>query len=179
MTNTMPIKNLKYYALLFLAVAVLSGCNRGPAKPKGLPELFPCSITITQSGKPLEGALVTLVPKSGRSNGWNTNGRTDVDGVAELKTQVNFDGAPAGEYVVRVSKNELSPSSVSTVAPADPIEYQKWYAVKRTEKLASIRLVKPEFDDVKKTPHKITITKGKNEATFDVGEPIKEEIKRR
>jgi len=30
---------------------------------------------------------------------------------------------------------------------------------------------------VKTSPHTITISKGKNEATFDVGEPIKEEIK--
>ncbi len=163
--------------LAFVTAFCLSGCNRGPQKPKGMPDLYPCKITITQGGKPLEGAAVVLTPKSGLSNGWNTEGATDADGIAEIKTHVDFKGAPEGEFIVRVSKTELSPSSVPDKAPTDPVEYEKWDMAKRAEKRVAFRFVKPEFDDPKKTPHKITISKGKNEAAFDVGEPIKDEIK--
>jgi hypothetical protein len=173
--------NKNYFSILTVFTVFLScfsiGCDRGPQKPKDFPDLFPCKITITQGGSPLEGALVFLSPKSGVSNGWNTEGKTDSKGVADLKTHVDFKGAPAGDYVVRISKTELSPSSVSEIEPKDPVEYDKWDRAKRAEKRTMYNLVKTEFNDAKKTPHFITISKGKNEAAFDVGEPIKDEIK--
>jgi len=169
-----------YYFTLFLLLVTTclpSGCNKGPQKPSGLPELFPCQITITQEGTLLEGAAVVLFPKSGGSNGWNTEGVTNAKGVAELKTHLEFKGAPAGDYVVLVTKTELSPSAWPIDPPKDPVEKEEWYNGKAAEKRINYRFIKPEFGDAKKTPHSITITKGKNEATFDVGEPIKEEIK--
>jgi len=163
--------------VLVLASCLCSGCGQGPQKPKGFPEVFSCKITIKQGDSPLEGALVVLFPKSGVGNGWNTDGLTNAKGVAELKTHVDFKGAPAGDYVVMVTKTELSPGDAPDIAPTDPVEYEKWHLIKIAEKRIRYNLVKPEFGDMKKTPHTITITKGKNEATFDVGEPIKEEIK--
>lgn len=172
----MPIQKLSV-VFLVLGFVLHGGCDRGPAKPKNMPELFPCRITITQAGNPLEGAAVVLAPMSGNT-AWISQGATDAQGVAEIKTHVDFKGVPEGEYAVRVSKVEMTPSAVSDKAPTDPVEYVEWDKVKRTEKRLTYRYVKPEFDDSKKTPHKITITQGKNEATFDVGEPIKEEVKK-
>jgi len=146
-----------------------------------MPDLHPCQITITQEDVPLEGASVTLFPKTGGSNGWNTVGLTNANGVAEMKTHNDFKGAPAGEYVVMVTKTERSHGSVPDEPPyshkENPMEYEKWLQAKNAEKRITYRLVKPEFNDANKTPHTITITKGKNEAAFDVGEPIKEEMK--
>lgn len=162
--------------LMVAAPCFCSGCG-GPKKPPGMPDLYPCIITITQGGSPLEGARVLLFPKTGGSNGWNTDGLTNAKGVAELKTNVDFKGAPAGEYVVMVSKTELSPGDAPDVAPTDPVEFEKWHNIKLAEKRVRYNLVKPEFGDAKKTPHSITIAKGKNEATFDVGEAIQDVVK--
>jgi len=171
----------KYIGTLLVLAVVLTcfsgGCNRGPQKPPGMPDLFPCKITITQEGTPLAGGAVVLFPKSGGSNGWNTEGVTNANGVADLKTHLEFQGAPAGDYVVLVTKTEMSPSAWPIDPPADPVAKEDWYNGKAAEKRTTYRLVKPEFGDSKKTPHSITIAKGKNEASFDVGEPTKEEMK--
>ena len=142
-----------------------------------MPDLYSCNITITQGGVPLEGALVKLEPKQGGSIGWNSDGKTDTKGIAHVATGIDFKGVPLGEYVVRVSKTEISPSEFPDIPPKDPAEYDKWRTGVQNEKRITYNLVKPEFNDAKMTPHSITITKGKNEAAFDVGEPIKEEIK--
>jgi hypothetical protein len=174
------MKNMYRSSVLFvlLSLILLGGCNRGPKRPDGFPKLYPCKITITQGGTtPLEGATVTFVNKAG-SIEWSTGGRTDANGIAEIKTAVNFSGVPEGEYSVRVSKNELSPSSVADVAPTDPIERLTWDEARRAEVRTFYRYVKPEFDDITKTPHSITIgTSGSNDVTFDVGEAIQEVIK--
>jgi len=166
----------KFLVLLTVTFCFCSGCA-GQKKPDGMPDLFPCQITITQNGTPLEGAAVIIFPKTGGSNGWNTTGLTNANGVAELMTHNDFKGAPAGEYVVMVTKTELSPSAVPDKAPTDPVEYEKWDMVKRSETRTTYRLVKAEFGVANLTPHSITVSQGKNEATFDVGEPIKEEMK--
>ena len=172
---------MRFFKKLFVGVVVAlcfcSGCSKGPEKPQGFPELFPCQITITQGGSPLESAHVVLFPKTGRSNGWSTEGLTDANGVAEMKTHADFKGAPAGDYIVRVSKIALSPSDLPATEPTDPVEYEKWYNARQLEKRIKYRLVKAEFDDMTKTPLAITIASGKNEAIFDVGEPIQEAIK--
>jgi len=142
-----------------------------------MPDLYPCSITIKQGGAPLVGAVVSLRQKQGESIGWNTEGITDSRGVAHIATGIDFKGAPAGEYSVVVSKTEMAPSKFSPHAPEDPAEAEKWYNESIAEKRMMYRLVKAEFSDAKTTPHSITITKGKNTATFDVGEPVQEEIK--
>ena len=165
---------------IVLAIAVLCfcvGCDKGPQKPKDMPDLFPCVITITQGNVPLEGALVVLTPKSGVSNGWSTDGVTNAKGVVELKTHGDFKGVPPGEFLVLVTKTELSPSDLGDIAPTDPVKYEEWHLGKLAEKRITYRLVKPEFGNAKTTPHSITISKESNKATFDVGEPIKEEIK--
>ena len=165
---------IRIIVLLLAASCFCIGCNRGPQKPPGFPELFPCKITITQGGQPLEGASVVLFPKSGGSSGWNTEGVTNAQGIAELNTHLEFRGAPVGDYVVRVSKTEITPSAWPIDPPQDSIEREKWYNCKAEEKRTTYRLVKAEFGD-QRTPHSITIDRGKNEATFDVGEAIKEE----
>jgi len=168
--------NLLLLPGLLLALTFLSGCDQ-KAKPAGMPDLYPCSITITQGGGPLQGALVRLEPKQGGNIGWGVDGRTNARGVAQIATGIDFKGAPAGEYFVLVSKTEMAPSKFSPTSPEDPAEAAKWYNDSINEKRAIYRLVKAEFDNTKTTTLSITIAKGKNNATFDVGEPVKEEIK--
>ena len=165
-------------SLIFTFIlCVLFGCQQ-KQRPDGLPDLFPCAITITQEEQPLDEALVRLVPENGGSAAWAVSGKTDAKGIARISTHADFSGAPEGTFKVLVSKTEMSPSQFPEPAKdASPEERVTWSNNISTEKRTKYTLVKPEFGDAKKTPHSITITKGKNEATFDVGEPIKEEIK--
>ena len=166
-------------AAILVALFILSGCNHAPKKPANMPDLYSCKIAITQEEKPLKGAVVRLEPKTGGSIGWRCDGKTNAKGVAEIATGIDFKGVPEGEYVVCVSKTELEPSAFPDKAPTDPVEREKWRVGVNAEAITrkTYRYVKPEFNDAKKTSHSITIVKGKNEATFDVGEPIKEEVK--
>ncbi|MCL2304602.1 MAG: hypothetical protein FWC43_04595 [Planctomycetaceae bacterium] len=144
-----------------------------------MPELFSCKITITQGGQPLQDALVDLAPEEA-ALGWTITGITDAKGIATIKTQGIYDGVPAGAYKVCVSKAESAPSKFpppTESATAAPAAWDEWRRNVETEIVPRYSLVKPEYNDKTQTPHSITVTKGKNNATFDVGEAIKEEIK--
>ena len=145
----------------------MTGCSHRPVH-EGLPNLSSCSITITQAGQPLEGAVVTLTPKEGNAQ-WIVGGRTDVKGVAKILTQMKYSGAPAGNYKVRISKTvtEFGP-------PAPPKSEDQEGDTPST----TFTLIPLKFDDVRETPHEITITDGgKNTAAFDVGAAVREKIR--
>ena len=158
-----------------LVLCILSGCNRAN-RPDGLPPLSSCEITITQGGEPLEGAFVQLMPESGVFE-WAVAGHTNASGVAKILTHAQFPGAPEGTFKVLVSKTELEPSKFGP-EPDDvnSPERAKWYDQVTNEKRDTIMYVKPEYDKAHTTPLSITITRGRNRETFDVGEPV--EIKK-
>ena len=166
---------IRIYLAITFVLCILSGCKQ-QKRPEGFPALFPCTVTVTQENKPLEGASVRLLPESG-SFEWIIAGTTDASGTAKIFTHADFAGAPAGTFKVLISKNEMEPSKL--VQPKDKMsdEWKEWFAKWQEEKLATFRYVKPEYDNVKTTPHSITITKGNNKGTFDVGEAIQEEVK--
>ncbi len=93
-------------ASLFLTVALVGCGPSGPKKPEGLPELFPCSVTLTNGGAPVDGAIVTLCPVDA-SNAWSSTGVTDQNGVAEIMTYGDFPGAPVGQYKVTAMKSDV------------------------------------------------------------------------
>jgi len=131
-------------------IEYLSSITKVTLRPeKTLPDLFPCKITITQGGRPLEDATVQLVPEKDAFDfdfPWYIIGKTDANGTAKIFTHTDHAGAPAGKFKVLVSK---------------------------IDEESSMRYVKAEYGDLAKTPHSITITRGINEATFDVGEAIR------
>ena len=166
---------------IFLALAitfvlcVLSGCEKAP-RPDGFPDLFPCKITITQEGKPLEDALVRLMPE-GWTFQWTISGKTDKNGVANIVTHTNYAGVPEGTFKVCVSKEEITPSQFPPPAKDAPYEdWEAWRGKTNSENRPKYNLVKPEYGNDAETPHSLTISKGKNSKTFDVGEAVKIEI---
>jgi hypothetical protein len=96
---------------LFLSVSLLfiiflsNGCGKPPNLPPDFPKVVPCEITVIQDGKPLEGAMVSLVPV-GESGKYakGCSGRTDAQGIASLMTYGQV-GVPFGKYKVLISKN--------------------------------------------------------------------------
>jgi len=160
---------IRIFIVTVLAVCVFAGCG-GPPRPAGLPPLFPCDITIIQEGQPLEGALVRLIPESGVSE-WAISGKTNANGVAIISTAL-FRGAPEGTFKVLVSKTDVTPSQHTEPEDINSPEWEGWNALVVTERRHTVMFVKPEYDQVRTTPHSITITKGRNQQTFDVGEPV-------
>ncbi|MCL2006308.1 MAG: carboxypeptidase-like regulatory domain-containing protein [Planctomycetaceae bacterium] len=93
-------------SLLFIvAIPFLSGCDTGPPRPADFPTLHRVTLTITQAGTPLEGASVTLTSKTPQAYS-TASGTTNAEGVVVPRTY-GFDGVPAGEYTVSVSKTAI------------------------------------------------------------------------
>lgn len=97
-----------------------SGCGGGPAKPEGMPDLTPATITVTYKGQPVEGASVTLSPKSGT---YSAGGVTDAAGKSVMKTNGTYDGVAPGEYLVAISKVEAAAATGNMESSSDPAEY--------------------------------------------------------
>ena len=156
--------------LLLLAV-LLAGCSDRPAD---MPPLFPCSITVTQDGVPLEGASVRMVNLSDAAvgNAWTPSGTTDASGVAQMMTNAQYAGAAAGKYRITVEKFETEPSKLGPQPPVDSPEYEAWSHRSAAETLAQYALVEAIYSS-SQTPHEIEITKGANDLTIDVGKAVR------
>jgi hypothetical protein len=86
------------------------------SEEKGVPQkkkaTFPVNGTVTVDRKPVAGATVTLNSYNAESERYNAiaDGRTDDMGRFQLTTYAKFDGAPAGEYVVTITKADAVPA---------------------------------------------------------------------
>jgi hypothetical protein len=175
----MKIIQLTFFLILsiFVIARFFTGCSNN-SRPGDLPELFPCKVTITQEGKPLEGATVTLLSKNPPLEGriWIISGKTDANGMTELVTQPNFPGVPEGEYKLLIGKTETDDSEVPSFDEDDPKAFEQWTA-KTKGIVPTYSLINPDWDDKQKTPFEIKITKGQtNTATFDVGKATRIKI---
>ncbi|QDV73617.1 DUF4198 domain-containing protein [Botrimarina mediterranea] len=91
-------------ALAALASA-LTGCGDGKIKT------YPATGTVTVGGKPYPGAKVMLVPVGGSESFQKERpfGITGMDGRFSMKTFVDSDGAPAGDYQVMIRTAKPDP----------------------------------------------------------------------
>lgn len=147
--------------LAVVAASCFVGCAR--KTPDGMPKLYPCSITLTQGNAPLADATVTLVNDSLE---WAVSGTTDEKGVAVIYTHGTYAGAPEGDYVVVVQKQIVEKPTVQQQSASDDIIGGVAY-----------NCVSEEFGSKTTSPLKLEV-KGKTTGSFDVGEAIREEVKR-
>lgn len=89
--------------LCMLAFCGTSGC--GQKDELGLKEV---TGTVTYEGGPVEGAIVSFVPKEGK--GRSATGTTDENGAFKLGTIAADDGVLPGDYNVTIRKFEVEPS---------------------------------------------------------------------
>ena len=155
-----------FYILILLLIQ--SGCG-GPQKPEGMPQLYPCSITIIQDDAPLAGAIVSLVSQNGDGK-WSSSAQTDEKGVAKLITYGQFQGAPEGNYHVTVSKR----ISDGDPPPPNVDENGRVLGPPVTVVPSYIELVAMEYTSSKSTPLTIEVKPAKkgNDQTFDVGKAV-------
>jgi hypothetical protein len=135
-----------YYSFLILLICfTANACRRLPPPPEGLPQLYPCKITVTFGGEKIEGVTVSLMPTD-PSFKWKSGGKTNKDGVAELRTSFAYPGVPEGTFIVAFDKIEDSyGDTIETTTPFSlfPLKY-------RPEQSTEV----------------VEIKKGKNEFTF-------------
>jgi len=167
----MPID---FRPLLFVIVlSVVCGCS-SEKRPVGMPPLHPCRVTITQDGKPLAEAMIRL-HGTGSGTQWSCSGTTNSQGVADLLTQGQFRGVPEGTYKVTVQKDEVvslaTPEQLAALEKAKA-ENPQWYDPPNIRQ-EFWQLVEKDYTLVDSTPFEMTVSKGKNNETFDVGKAVR------
>ena len=99
---TMSISRfVPFLLIVFLVFSI--GCRRTVPRPEGMPELVPCTVTVTFGGEVIENVGV-LLRSTDPENHWGAGGRTDAKGKAVLKTAGSFEGVAPGEYAISFSK---------------------------------------------------------------------------
>ena len=156
--------------LLLLLGFAFTGCS-GETLP-GMPQRFPAQLTVTQEGKPLEGAKIMLI-NTDTSSTWSGGGVTDKNGVAQVRTMGQYSGIPEGTYTVCVSKVELPDFDFPNEVPYGDKEAMKEYQklVKKYEDNTFL-LVDEKFS-LGRSKLQVTFSKDQSTATVDVSPAIR------
>ena len=161
------MNKLSLLSLFLLAFCFTLGCS-DVKRPEGLPKLYPCSLTFTQEGKPMEGAVITLV-SSDPDFRWTIGGIANPSGTAKIMTHGQYPGVPEGEYRVLIRKvEEEEVNSFKEIDPDTGKEMITGGVIK------VYTTVDKDYTDLEKTPIKITIEKRKYSEAFECGKPIRE-----
>jgi hypothetical protein len=153
---------MKHIFCIILSLSLFSGCTDS-SRPKDLPQLHPCTLTFTQDGKPLDGAVIALVPTGETVGKYQASTVTNAAGKAAFSTY-GFSGVPAGRYKVTVKKNIES-----------DLEYGKDdYGDQIVIGGTTYRLVEPKYSSAETTPFEIDIPLTKSTTlSFDTGKAVK------
>ena len=147
---------------LVAAAFLVIGCTPSD-RPKDLPELVPCRLTLIQDGTPLDNAMLFFyrTDKAETEKDWMLGGVTDTKGVCQPKAIGKFPGLIPGTYKVAVKKvwmeprNDL-PNHIQDSLP-DALE---------------VNLVAPKYANKETTPLDITVKKGeKNDFLLTLDAP--------
>ncbi len=149
--------------VLLCVITVTLGCS-GKNRPEGLPDLIATEVKITQEGTPVSGAFVRLVPESA-SNKWSSGGTTDANGVAVIRVDGEYVGAPAGEYKVVVSKTIME-GPKSTGSDLNNLDAAP------TKSSSSVDLIDPMYANPSKTTLNLSVSQGQKQFEFDVGAAV-------
>lgn len=157
--------NFLSIATILCLCAIVCGCSKGPKKPADLPKLYPATVTVTyDDGTPVDGATVALLSQTTGGRTWNLTGVTDASGKIVLKTDGNWDGAPAGSYNAIVTKEVTEMEA--------PVEKGG------SDKIKSItRFVDEKYGNPKTSGLTVEIKEGDNQVELKVGEKVEQDVK--
>ena len=143
------------------------GC-RTEKLPDGMPPLVKFSVTVTQEGIPLPGAVVQF---QNERLAYIIDGITDERGVADLKTEGKYHGIPAGQYKITVVKLIATPSRYGEIAPMTQKERDRWTAQRLSEYRPTHSLVHHRCSRFETTDLSVCVQDAES-ASLEVGAPV-------
>ena len=161
-------RTLASLIVLLSMVFLMTGCW-GEPRPAGMPKLYPASIVVTQEGTPLEGASVLLFPEDSANSQWGPGGTTDASGVAVLRTNGKYPGAPLGSYKVAVSKIDFEEHPHPEWANLPEDDPNHWKYIQIQENLKPFSAVDSKCGSVADTPLRVEITASGKSYPIDAG----------
>lgn len=163
-----PLQPL-HFLLLLLAMC---GCG---GKPSDVPELYPCQVVV-KNGTTLIADVEVILGLTSETSMCSMLGTTDSTGSAVIRTSRldwQGDGAPAGEYIVTISKapkfeGELSLEEFQQLDPGAQDAYNADQAGKHA---ALPREVPVRYSDFAFSPYRMTVAKGEeNRLEIDIAQ---------
>lgn len=164
MTKKLMTSCIRTLALVVcgLSVGALSGC--------GDPGIgcVPVTGTLTVDGSPVEGVMIVFHPND--ASGRAASGRTDAQGVYNLTTEINGDGALPGGYKVSVTKHENAADDLpAEVDPDDEASLDSIYGQLDTSKeTKSKNLIHAQYENPAGSGLTAEVTTSENKFDFDV-----------
>jgi len=158
----------KYFFLIVLFL--ICGCSK---KPGDVPKLYPCQVTVMNGTSPIADADVIL-GITNESLMCSTSGRTNSSGVAVIQTSRlawRGNGAPAGEYIITISKSpKFEPElSLAEVQALDAAELERYSTEQARKHDAMPREVPVELSEFSISPYRMTVSQsGDNRFEVDI-----------
>jgi hypothetical protein len=140
----------------------LCGCLGGSDSLPPEPVLRPVWGKVTVQGEPLAGAVISFVPAD--EQGTMTLGETDEEGLYKL-TYLGSPGTAAGVYKVAISYLQGSDGIVYGLAPRSGLA--KPYGM-----ITAKERLQPEWSDMGRTTHEVTVREAGGAYDFDIPEPL-------
>jgi hypothetical protein len=167
---------MKHFICFAMCVVFFTGCS-GTQQPDGFPTgLVPVEVKLLNSGKPIAKAGVLLVSEQQTKH--RVAGNTDETGTVKLETAINNYskiGVPAGTYHVLVlvqlqpALADLTQDELSSKSEAEVKQYHDKQDKER-EGLRKQIGIPLDWEDIAKTPVKLTIPSGGKSFTIDVSD---------
>lgn len=152
--------------LLGAGLLAVAGCGESQ-RIEGRADLYPVNGRVTYRGAPVPGASVVFHRQGGAADAapQSAFGQTDENGNFNLTTYSNADGAPAGEYIVTVTKRETAEPSPA----ADPEEYVPPEAAGAAVPQRPASLIPEKYESPATSDLRATVSAdGTNEPAFEL-----------
>lgn len=156
---------------IFLLLLLFLGC--GPARPEGLPELHPCTITVVDGSKPMSGISVSFL-RHGGQGAWSLGGLTNSSGILQARTvfgSYEGRGVPAGTYAVVLNEKfnfpvelDLTVDQMLSLSPEESAKHTQ----KRDEFIAANRTLPPSVCDPDNSPLELTVDESGGTLVIDL-----------
>ena len=150
------------YLFLLFTTLLLCGCGDS-TRPKDLPSLFACTVSVIQDGKPLEEARVEFHTEGEQK--YLPVAYTDASGLAVMQTH-GFPGAPIGKYKITVSKNI-----------EDDVVYQTGEEGEQVVASSNVyKTIEDQYSSVATTPHEVEVGRKTPRIEVNVGNTVKKKL---
>lgn len=170
---------MKYTTIVPILILPLFCFGCGQKLPSDLPRLYPTTLVITQEGKPLGDATITMNAEGSK---WPVTGLTDANGEAKMFVNGMYEGAPEGTYKVIVNKTETEePDLPPPPENADPQQMMLYNEsiVPLMGQLKTFNRVEAVNTAFETTTLSVSIASGTDRYPLDAGKAVRVEVRQR